>query len=183
MQQKQHHNVHAVYDGVFNTASGIIVDIHNPTPDMITLEDIACGLSKICRFGGQINEFYSVALHSCYVSQIAPPDIRLEALLHDASEAYLGDIIKPLKVILGATYTDIETRFMKVISAKFQLDWDDLQGIKQYDTKMLEIEHEYFQKGNLNSFQKAGLKTPEVASHLYYKDYFIREVRRASYHQ
>ncbi len=157
------HNVHSVYDGLFNSSSGIKVSLHNPTIEMICLEDIACALSKICRFGGQIREFYSVAQHCCIVHALAPEDIKKEALLHDAAEAYLGDVIKPLKVMLPG-YDEIESRFMSVIIKYFHLDPDKLAQVKPYDKMALEVEHEYLQKGNRDTWiaNMKGLKMDDT---------------------
>lgn len=72
----------------------------DPRPSEFRIEDIAGPLSRICRFGGRCSPFYSVAEHSLLVMRIveeAHPDIALQALLHDAAEAYLGDVISPLK--------------------------------------------------------------------------------------
>ncbi len=74
------------------TSTGKHIDFVNITPDQICIEDIARGLSNECRFAGQLESFYSVAQHSVYVSQIVPPEYALEALLHDAAEAYIKDI-------------------------------------------------------------------------------------------
>lgn len=148
MQQANFHNVHAVYDGMFNAASGTKIDLLNPTPEMIHPEDVAGALSKICRFGGHSSEFYSVAQHSVFVSALVPDQLRFPALMHDAAEAYLGDVIKPLKVLLGNVYEDLEERFMQVICKRFAIDPDLLPLIKGYDKLALEIEHERFQKGN-----------------------------------
>jgi len=143
------HDVHANNDGVFNAASGLLIDINNPTPEMICINDIASSLSKICRFGGHSNDFYSVAQHSVIVASLAPEYLCREALLHDATEAYLGDVIKPLKNILGDTYEIIESKFMDVICQKFNLSMERLLEVKQYDKQALSIEHSYFIKGDI----------------------------------
>lgn len=143
------YDVHASGDGVFNAASGLLININNPTVDMICIDDVASALSKICRFGGHSNDFYSVAQHSVIVAKLAPGYLCREALLHDATEAYLGDVIKPLKNILGAAYEDIEARFMDIICKKFDLSPLRLLEVKQYDKQALSLEHEYFIKGDV----------------------------------
>lgn len=143
------HPVHAVYDGKFNTATGEIMDILLPSPASIHVEDIAKGLSKICRFGGQISKFYSVAQHSILVTQLAPAELQPYALMHDATEAYIGDIIKPLKVILGDVYARIEERFHSAICERFGFDphAPEWEAIKRYDHEALSFEHEWLQQG------------------------------------
>lgn len=82
-------------------ASGILYDVFNFQPWMINLHDIATGMSKKCRWNGQINtdEIFSVAQHSVYVSRLCGSDVydRLAGLLHDASEGIMVDLITPLK--------------------------------------------------------------------------------------
>ena len=78
------------------THAGKHVDPLNVRPEDICLEDIAFALSNISRFGGHV-PFLSVAEHSVRVCMAAPPKLKKAALLHDAAEAYIGDIIWPLK--------------------------------------------------------------------------------------
>ncbi len=80
--------------------SGHDIDPLNVKPADITIEDIAHGLSMTCRFAGQCRLYYSVAQHSVLVSTLVPESMALWGLLHDASEAYLGDIYGPLKQYL-----------------------------------------------------------------------------------
>jgi len=106
------------------TASGRAFHPLAPSEDEIVLSDIALALSRICRYGGHPREFYSVAEHSIRCAEIVPDEHRLAALLHDASEAYLGDMIRPLKMIseLGRTYGQIERRVQETINRKFGLE-------------------------------------------------------------
>lgn len=102
------------------TASGRRLFVLDPDPEEIIIEDIAHALSQICRFGGMSTDFYSVAQHSVMVSRIVPPTFALLGLLHDASEAFLGDVIRPLKMLLPE-YSRIEQRWEEVILDKFWL--------------------------------------------------------------
>lgn len=102
------------------TRSGIEFDLLNPTPAMVRIEDIAHALGNLCRFNGHTSAFYSVAQHSVIVAGAVPPDERLEALLHDASEAYIGDMVRPLKR-RDHFYQETEKRIMAVIAEKFGL--------------------------------------------------------------
>lgn len=79
------------------TYTGRKVDLLAPSPDTITMQDISVHLSGIPRFNAATHKLYSVAEHCLYVSLHVPPEHRLAALLHDAHEAYMGDIIAPVK--------------------------------------------------------------------------------------
>lgn len=92
----------------------------DPRADEICIEDIANSLSKQCRYAGHCKSFYSVAEHSVYVSHFVPKDLALCALLHDATEAYVVDVPRPLKPYL-ANYNEIESRVWLALSDKFGL--------------------------------------------------------------
>ena len=150
---KQFHPIAQCNDGVVNTSSGKIIDLKNPTTDMIDIKDIATSLSHICRFGGHVNRFYSVAQHSVLVYRLVREygeGYELEALLHDATETYVGDVVKPLKVILGDNYKQLEQNFECIIARKFDLRQaiEVERLVKRFDMEALELEHEAFQKGN-----------------------------------
>jgi len=98
-------------------SSGRIVDILNPHPNDIDFADIVNGLARVQRFGGQINaEHYSVAEHSVLVSRLCAPRNALLGLMHDASEAFVGDVVTPLKRQRDVRgYYEIERRWMLAI--------------------------------------------------------------------
>lgn len=107
-------------------------------PQDIDLEEIAHGLSMICRFGGQCNEFYSVAQHSVLVAVHLPPNLQLAGLLHDATEAYLGDVIRPLKRHPSmAGYVEAECRAWEAIAVRFGLPAALSPEVKTADNRML----------------------------------------------
>lgn len=93
--------------------------VTDPHPDDVEIRDIAHGLSMVCRFAGHCRVFYSVAEHSVRVARLVEacggtPEEALWGLLHDAAEAYLGDMVRPLKVSMTA-YREHEARHEGVI--------------------------------------------------------------------
>ena len=86
-------------DGFIGTFSGLRFWPLAPNLEKILVEDIAHALAHQCRFGGHASRFYSVAEHSVHVSQLCLPEHALWGLLHDASEAYLVDLPRPLKLL------------------------------------------------------------------------------------
>lgn len=148
-------SIHQSHLGQFNSYTGRLIDFNHPAPEQIDLTDIAHALSNICRFGGHSGPFYSVAQHSILVAALAPPHLRREALMHDAAEAYLGDVIKPLKILLGDKYSDLEASFESVICDKFCLSWSKMTEVKPYDMQAVEIEHEALKLGQRFRFEKA----------------------------
>ena len=122
-----------------STRSGRRVALLNPSPAQIVIGDIAHGLAHQCRFNGQTNRFYSVAQHSVLVASILPRELRLAGLLHDASEAYLGDIVQPLKELLPE-YQTIEANFCEVLGARFNVNLQPNPAIHQADIIVLATE-------------------------------------------
>ncbi len=86
----------------------------DPRPDEVCIEDIAHALSNLCRFGGHCSRFYSVAEHCVHVSFLVAPSFALAGLLHDASEAYLVDVPRPIKPFLNG-YHQAEDRVLQAI--------------------------------------------------------------------
>lgn len=110
--------------------SGRRLDLLDPTPFDIEISDIAHGLSFVARWNGQTygNWAYSVAEHSLLVEEIhrrqdpdCPPIWRLAALLHDASEYVIGDMISPVKAALGTEYGEMDARLTTAIHRRFGL--------------------------------------------------------------
>jgi hypothetical protein len=110
--------------------SGRRLDLLDPSPLDIEIEDIAQGLSRVARWNGQTvgKHAYSVAQHSLLVEQIfdmivpeASTEQRLIALLHDAPEYVIGDMISPFKAVVGGDYKSVELRLQHAIHLRFSL--------------------------------------------------------------
>lgn len=128
------------------TNDGHKIDLLHPDMEQITLEDMATALGNLCRFNGQINRFYSVAEHCLNVSALVPARYRLEALLHDAPEAYICDIPTPLKRLLGSSYHNVEDTIAAAIGDKFGLDLVNLPAcVKEADRIMVVTERDALQ--------------------------------------
>lgn len=102
------------------TTSGRRLSLVSPDTASVCAEDIAHGLSQICRWSGQTRDFYTVAEHSLWVSKIVDPAHQLRALLHDATEAYLQDVPSPVKDLVPG-YREIERRVWITIAEHFGL--------------------------------------------------------------
>lgn len=138
--------------GWIQTYTGKRFDILNPSLDSICIEDIARSLSKLCRFLGHLPFFYSVGQHSLIVSDLVWKRTKNKALafwglMHDASEAYLGDLVRPLKVLPQfAFYKDIEKIVMNKICEKYEIDNKEPEMVKQIDKLVLYLEHRDIRK-------------------------------------
>lgn len=120
-------------------SSGSYFDFENPEASLITIYDVAHALSNLCRFTGHCHSFYSVAEHSVHVSRLVPPRDALAGLLHDAVEAVVGDMSRPLKSLLPS-YKEIERRCEAAILARFGLPPELPESVKRADIAMLAIE-------------------------------------------
>ena len=103
----------------------------DPRPEEIDIEDVAHALSMQCRYGGHCREFYSVAQHSVIVSQNVPYKHSLWGLLHDAAEAYLVDLPRPIKRYceMGRLYKEIENRLLLAVAQRFGLPVFGVDGM------------------------------------------------------
>ncbi|RUV69652.1 MAG: hypothetical protein EOR26_05075 [Mesorhizobium sp.] len=108
----------------------------DPMPDELVIEDIAHALSLQCRYGGHCVRFYSVAEHSVHLARHVSPPNRLWALLHDASEAYLADVPRPVKSHLTG-YRDAEAGVMAAVVARYGLACTMPDEVHQADNRII----------------------------------------------
>ena len=123
----------------FQTYTGKVFYIMDPRPEDVCIEDIAHALARQCRFNGHVRcDHYSVAQHSVHVSQLVPEKLGLHALLHDAAEAYMGDIVMPLKRSLSDT-RGIEDRLLSAVTERFDVvgTHEEWLQIREADMRML----------------------------------------------
>jgi len=147
-------NKKIVYDGHMITVSNILVNLFNIDPATILIEDIAHGLSNNCRWNGHTQKFWSVAQHCCMMYDIAPVGRKLTFLMHDAEEAYWGDMIKPLKNIIQEKCPEIIEAMHKtrdLIFEKFGVPKESKDS-KDSDFEMLQWEFENIIKSSNAEF-------------------------------
>ena len=121
------------------TFSGRYINVFDPNPNDIIIEDIAHALAHIPRFGGHLPVFYSVAQHCIMCAGYVNEKFAFEALMHDATEAYLLDIPKPIKDMLPH-YVHAEKHIHKIISWNFGVPIEMSSEVKEVDRVMLEFE-------------------------------------------
>ena len=164
---------------VLATKSGREIDLDNPSPMSIAVEDIAAALSKVCRFGAQATHFYSVAQHAVLVSELVSdvlgrPDLAGTALHHDSHEAYACDIPRPLKLKLRAgagssVYDDVCARLDGAISEAlgvppFDTATDEGALVHKADDMALAIECQVLLAGGLAAVRQGlSLTDEEIA--------------------
>lgn len=128
-------------DDWIQTFSGRVFWPLDPRPEDVQITDIAHALSQICRYNGHCLGHYSVAQHSVLVSRIVPRADRLAGLLHDAPEAYLGDVARPLKGLpLYAEYRAAEGLLWRVIAGRFGISPELPQSVQHADAVLLATE-------------------------------------------
>ena len=142
----------AIKPYIIDTYSGKRLDLDNPRPEDIRVEDVAGGLSKVCRFGAQALEYYSVAQHALLVQRLVVeaghPELALVALHHDSHEAYVCDIPTPLKRKISAdtdVYDEVCKTLDRVIAEAFGFERPEdgspeQQAIKHADRQALLVE-------------------------------------------
>lgn len=142
------------------THSGIQFDLTLIQSEHICLADIAHHLTRICRYGGatEIGEHYSVAQHSVLLCEYALkygwPELARTLILHDATEAYLGDIVKGLKNLLP-DYKLLENKIDTIIKNKYKISTTNIHRenlAKELDTRILLDESRVFCKNHYGLF-------------------------------
>jgi len=134
--------------------------------DEVDIVDIAHALSQTCRYGGHCEQFYSVAEHSVLCSLVVPAEHALQALLHDATEAYLVDVPRPIKRFLG-NYEQIEQALAFVIGQHFGVELEHLDpSVKAADNAVLLAEADEIMKPHPAPWCIPG-EPAEVSIHCY----------------
>ena len=141
--------------------SGAEFDLLDPWGSSFTLSDVAHGLAHICRYAGQCSGFYSVAEHSILVSEVAT-GCELQALMHDAAEAFLGDVTRPLKQLLP-DYKKIETDVEAAVLARFGIGPLASSAVKAADLRVLAAEQQQIMPPGTNAWAaRAGVSPAPV---------------------
>ena len=110
------------------TYTGKIVNLLNPDPQTFDIKDIAWSLAHQCRFNGHCTQFYSVAQHCIYCSMMC--DKAYDALMHDAEEAYIGDLSTPVKEVLGESYQEMRNVIREALALHFYYEPKDLEVVR-----------------------------------------------------
>jgi uncharacterized protein len=143
--------------------SGRRLDLLDPSPLDVEIEDIAHGLARVARWNGQTGgpHIFSVAQHSILVEAIASeldpkltPRARLFVLLHDAPEYVIGDIISPFKAVIGTTYKAVEERILSAVLLRFSLETMNTQVLTRL-SKRADRAAAFFEATRLAGFGEA----------------------------
>ncbi len=145
--------------GWLQTATGGQFWPLDPRPEEVKLADIAHALAMKCRYGGHSRGFYSVAEHSVLLSRLVAPENVLWALLHDAAEAYLADIPRPVKQLLPG-WKAIEHRVQAAVCERFLLSPRQPDEVTRLDWAITTDEKAVLMPGDL---EWAGLAPPTGA--------------------
>jgi 5'-deoxynucleotidase YfbR-like HD superfamily hydrolase len=150
------HSINDPKSAWIQTYTGKAFYVLDPQVADIDIKDIAHALSMQCRFTGHSRYFYSVAEHSVGVSKNGPKEFALWGLLHDASEAYLTDLSRPLKQYsdLGARYREVEDRLMAVICEHFGLQLQEPPEVKVADKRMFQTERRFLMRDSASRWNE-----------------------------
>lgn len=121
--------------GWIQTYTGLRFWPLKPDAAQVCILDIAHALSMKCRYSGHTSEFYSVAEHSVLVSQNVPDELALWGLLHDAAEAYLPDIARPIKPMMTG-FKAVEDGVMRAVCDRYGLPVEEPAEVKEVDMRI-----------------------------------------------
>ena len=164
------------------TSEGKKLYFENPDPVVMTIEAIAHALSQLCRWTGHTKQFYSIAEHSFRVS-VECRRFPLRALLHDAAEAFTNDVNKPLKVLLGAPFAEVEDRVEQAVWRRFGFpEWteDERAEVKRCDLALAATEARDLFPRECDDFKYIGaplVKTIKPMGPLYAEAVFLERYR------
>lgn len=136
----------------------------DPSPDDVDGLDIAHALSLLCRYNGHVQRFYSVAEHCVLMSEAVSAEHALWALLHDATEAYVGDMVRPLKRSMP-DYVRAEDRVMRAIAERFGIADSMPADVKAADNRILLTERAALMPSNGHAWVVDGLEPLPVTIH------------------
>jgi 5'-deoxynucleotidase YfbR-like HD superfamily hydrolase len=164
-----------------DTFLGVHFDLLEPRPKDIHIEDIAHALSNLSRFTGHCRRFYSVAEHSLNVASYLPDRWKLSGLLHDAAEAYIGDMTRALKhhTLCGQYFREVEWPIEQAIQERFQLPEPDHELIKAADNAVLKVEQEQLMHNSAWPHQRHSAMIrclpPPEAEQAFLKEFYARQ--------
>jgi len=156
--------------GIIRTLSGNLIDPFNMVASDININDIAHSLSMQCRYNGHVSKFYSVAEHSVLVSQMVPNEYKLWGLLHDATEAYVGDMVSPVKKRLESFRT-LEDNIHKVVAERFNLSCNIPELVHTADKDLLQMELKWLETGCREPLHGITGLEPSAAIELFMRTY------------
>lgn len=125
----------------------------DPRPEEVDIREVAHALANLCRFTGHTRDFYSVGQHSVLVAMLCPPEARPWGLLHDASEAYIADVSRPVKHAPEmAPYRAIEADLTAAIFRRFGLDPAMPASVKRADDVLCVAEARQLVRGGVDGW-------------------------------
>lgn len=124
------------------TYTGVAFDLQEPDVYTVVLEDVATALAQIVRFTGHCKGAYTVAQHSVLIARALRDEghtegVQRAGLLHDAHEAYTGDVATPIKRAVGDPWTDFEARIARVVRTRFRVPHTMPKAVYDMDARML----------------------------------------------
>lgn len=168
------------------TYTGHAFDVLNPDPSSIYIEDIAHALSNVCRYTGHTRKFYSVAQHSVIVSEVVPTWAAFIGLMHDATEAYIADLARPVKRIegLGEAYRQVEERLHLAITTRFGIHPVIPPVVHRVDSEVLLAEvRDLMAKPVVDSWLFSDLRKSFTPAHVRVRPWPSRKAERLFLHR